>query len=125
MIAFASVTGSIAGTVTDATGGVIPGATVTATNVDTGVKVATKTNATGAYSFPELNGGPLRTAGAGERGSPICRRRGSAVDVNAALRFDATMKVTGASERVEVAANCGPGGYGEYATGRCDWGGPR
>src|SRR4051812_26738003 len=55
--AFASVTGSIGGTVTDATGGVIPGATVTAINAETGVKVTTKTTATGAYNFRELNVG--------------------------------------------------------------------
>lgn len=102
--AFASVTGSIAGTVTDATGGVIPGATVTATNVDTGVKATTKTNATGAYSFPELAVGHYELL-VQATGFSDLQEKGIAVDVNAALRFDATMKVTGASERVEVAAN--------------------
>jgi hypothetical protein len=49
------VTGSIVGTVTDATGGMNTGATVTATNVEARVKVTAKTDAAGAYRFPELN----------------------------------------------------------------------
>ena len=52
--AFCGVTGSVVGTVTDTTGGVIPGAAVTAQNVDTQVENSTKTNADGVYSFPNL-----------------------------------------------------------------------
>ncbi len=50
--AFAQVdTGSVQGTVTDASGGVIPGATVTLTNQDTGLSVTTTTSLGGDYTF--------------------------------------------------------------------------
>src|SRR4051812_36997352 len=42
-----STTGSIEGIVVDTSGGVLPGVTVTATNVDTGAERATVTNAEG------------------------------------------------------------------------------
>jgi hypothetical protein len=50
-------TGSISGQVTDKTGAVVVGATVTAKSVAAGVKLTTKTNGTGFYSFPSLNVG--------------------------------------------------------------------
>src|SRR5271163_3162866 len=50
----AGVTASISGTVTDSSGAVIAGATVTATNVDTAVATTLTTNTQGFYSFQEL-----------------------------------------------------------------------
>ncbi len=50
----AGVTGSISGTVTDPSGGVVVGASVVALNVETGVKSSTQTNGQGFYSFPSL-----------------------------------------------------------------------
>ena len=44
-------TADVVGTVTDATGAIIPGAKVTLTNLGTGVTVANTTNATGDYAF--------------------------------------------------------------------------
>jgi len=44
-------TGSIAGSVTDAQGGVLPGATVTATHVDTGTAYETVSNGEGHFSI--------------------------------------------------------------------------
>ena len=46
-----TITGSITGVVTDATGAVVPGATVAATNVDTGVTVTGPTNSAGIYNL--------------------------------------------------------------------------
>src|SRR6516165_421644 len=51
---YAGVTASISGTVTDASGAAVAGATVTATNVDTGVVTTQTTNAQGYYSFQAL-----------------------------------------------------------------------
>src|SRR5262245_42354277 len=45
----------LAGAVTDATGGVLPGVTVTLKNVDTGVSRSTVTDDQGRYSFTALN----------------------------------------------------------------------
>jgi len=46
-----TITGDITGTVTDATGAVVDKASVTALNVDTGVKVSTVTNSAGFYTI--------------------------------------------------------------------------
>ena len=48
---------ALAGTVADAAGGVIPGATVVVKNNDTGVTFNTMTNAEGAFSVPALDPG--------------------------------------------------------------------
>jgi hypothetical protein len=50
----AAAGGSISGTVKDPSGAVVPKATVTATNTDTGVRQVVATNDAGAYSFPGL-----------------------------------------------------------------------
>lgn len=56
--AFAQVSSSrITGTVTDATGAVVPGAKVVATNEATGVSQETTTTEAGTYSFPSINVG--------------------------------------------------------------------
>src|ERR1700722_17257565 len=49
-----SVTGSIAGTVTDPSGAVVAGATVTAHNQDTNVDTPATTNSTGNYHIDFL-----------------------------------------------------------------------
>lgn len=102
--AFASVSGSIEGTVTDATGSIIPGATVVARNVETGVETVTKTNGTGIYSFPELPVGHYNLL-IQAKGFTEFDEKGIVVNVNAALRINATLPVSGTSERVEVSAN--------------------
>src|SRR5438876_8761682 len=48
------ITATIRGTVTDSTGAVVPGASVTVKGEDTGYTRSTLTNASGVYSFPEL-----------------------------------------------------------------------
>ena len=50
-------TGSITGTVTDNSGGALPGATVTLRNLDTNVTQITVTNDSGAYEFFTLRVG--------------------------------------------------------------------
>src|SRR5580700_652711 len=52
----AQVTGAtLSGTITDAQGGAIPNANISAKNVAAGISTDTTTNATGAYSIPNLN----------------------------------------------------------------------
>jgi hypothetical protein len=54
--AFAQVdTGSVLGTVRDATGALVPAATVTLIHVDMGVSFQTKTNDVGLYQFPSVH----------------------------------------------------------------------
>jgi hypothetical protein len=51
-------TAAIHGTVTDASGAVVPDAKVTATNTATGIATVTTSNKTGYYEFPALSVGP-------------------------------------------------------------------
>jgi outer membrane receptor protein involved in Fe transport len=55
-----TVTGTLQGTVTDTSGGVVPGAMVTITHVDTGTDRAIVTNEQGTYSAPFLQIGKYR-----------------------------------------------------------------
>ena len=57
-------TGQISGRVTDASGGVLPGVTITVTQTDTGLVRTTVTNETGAYTVPSLPVGPYRVEAA-------------------------------------------------------------
>ena len=54
------LTSTVTGTVQDETGALIPGATVTITNVDTNVAWETVTNAYGYYVIPQVPPGPCR-----------------------------------------------------------------
>ena len=55
-----SANSSLSGTIVDASQAVLPGATVTATNQDTGVTATTVTNEAGNYTFPSLQPGLYR-----------------------------------------------------------------
>ena len=54
LAAWASITGSISGVVTDPTGAVIPDVEVTALNTGTGVRQSVVTDSKGFYEFPAL-----------------------------------------------------------------------
>ena len=101
--AFAGVTGSISGTVTDPSGGVVVGASVTAVNVETGVESSTKTNAEGFYSFPNL---PIGRYSARIQAKDFAQFQANdlILDVNTALRLDANLKVGTTTEKVVISA---------------------
>src|SRR5579863_4844936 len=50
-------TSAIIGAVSDQTGAAIPGATVTITHIDTGLKRGATTDDSGRFNFPQLNPG--------------------------------------------------------------------
>jgi carboxypeptidase family protein/TonB-dependent receptor-like protein len=54
--------GAVQGTIVDTTGAVLPGVTVTVTNVDTGVARTTTTNETGLYRMASLDPGRYKVA---------------------------------------------------------------
>ena len=56
----AGSTAQISGTVTDSSGGVLPGVDVTVTQTDTGLMRSAVTDATGGYTLPNLPVGPYR-----------------------------------------------------------------
>jgi hypothetical protein len=101
---FAGVTASLSGTVTDASGAVIAGATVTATNVETAVATTLTTNAAGFYSFPELSLGKY-TLDVSKTGFKAYRETELVLDVNSALSVNVALLVGQTSEKVEVTSS--------------------
>ena len=60
LFAQAGATGTILGTVTDASGAIVPNAKVTVTNTDTNVPFRTTTSSAGDYYAPSLNPGTYK-----------------------------------------------------------------
>jgi len=101
---FAGVTASISGTVKDASGSVVPGATVTATNVDTGIAVSQRTNGDGFYSFQTLPVGNY-TIDVQLTGFKSYHQTGLVLEVNQALVVDVPLEVGASAEKVEVSSS--------------------
>src|SRR5258708_22812547 len=97
----AGVTASISGTVTDASGAAVAGASVTATNVDTGIATTQSTNSQGYYSFQSLALGKYNVE-AQQGGFKSYRQTGLILEVNDALTVDVVLQVGQKTERVEV-----------------------
>src|ERR1700683_5858515 len=100
----AGVTASISGTVTDPSGAVVAGATVTATNVETGVVTTLTTNSQGFYSFQSLPLGTY-TINVQQNGFKGYAQTGVVLDVNSALVIDVQLQVGTTTEKVEVSAD--------------------
>jgi hypothetical protein len=104
-IASAQVTtATILGTVTDSSGGALPGATVTARNVDTGFNRSVSSNQAGAYRLEFLPIGSylVEVTLAGFKTSS---RRGVVLNVNDTVRVDASLEIGGVTETVNVEAS--------------------
>ncbi|MGC1436803.1 MAG: TonB-dependent receptor [Terriglobales bacterium] len=100
-ITWASIAGSISGLVTDSTGAVIPGATVVATDTQTGVKTTVTTDAKGFYSLPALPVGTYDLQ-VSQIGFKTYTETGLVINANSALRVDATLSVGTINEKIEV-----------------------
>lgn len=92
---------SLGGTVTDTTGGVLPGATVTATNESTGVVSTSVTNAAGVYSFPRLLFGSY-TVKAELPGFQIKTFTNVRLEVGQQARLNFELEVSGVATNIEV-----------------------
>ncbi len=93
--------GRILGTVTDQSGGLVKGARVTITNVDTGVSRALETNDAGDYVAPSLPPGLYKLA-AEATGFKKIERGGIRLEVAKDIRLDLTMQPGSVSETVTV-----------------------
>ena len=102
-LAWGQVSGSISGTVTDPTGSVIPGATVTATAVETKAAVAAKTSGEGRYQFLELRPG-VYDVQADAPGFKKLTRSGVTLEVAGRITLDLAMDVGTSTEVVSVTA---------------------
>src|SRR5204862_3483158 len=95
------ITATIRGTVTDSTGGVVPGANVTVRGENTGVTRSTVTNASGVYSFPELQVGTyaVEVAISGFKTSVV---KGVALNVADDRAVDVRLETGAVSENITV-----------------------
>ncbi|HXU83780.1 MAG TPA: TonB-dependent receptor, partial [Polyangia bacterium] len=103
LVAAQEITATITGTVTDETGGVIPGVTVTVRNTGIGLVKDVVTNGEGAYtaSFLPVGAYEVVFALSGFQTSTATR---IALHVNDRLQLDMVMKAGGMSETVEISA---------------------
>ena len=96
-------TGRILGTVTDQTGGVIAGATVTVTNTGTGVARTLTTDQAGEYIAPNLNPGTYSVR-ATSMGFQTFERQNITVGLGQDSRVDAQLTPGQVTQTVEVTA---------------------
>jgi hypothetical protein len=96
--------GSIVGTVKDATGGVLPGATVTITHKETKATREAVTDAAGAYRFPTLQPGTY-TVVVTMSGFRSYTRDDVPVTLNTVSRVEAALGVSQLQESVTVSAD--------------------
>jgi hypothetical protein len=98
-----AVTGTLLGNVTDPSGAAVPGATVTALEVQTNISRTAVTNETGYYIFSSLQNGTY-SVDAELQGFKKVVRQNVKVDVNTTVRVDLTLEVGQMTESVSVAA---------------------
>lgn len=93
--------GDITGTVTDPSGAVLTNATVTATDAEKGLKRSTTTDSGGRYQITTLPPS-VYTLSAEHSGFQTTIQKGVIIGVGQTTTLDFHMKVTGATESVEV-----------------------
>src|ERR1035438_4627530 len=98
---FAQTVGQVTGLVTDPSGGVIVGATVTITNSQTNVARKTTTNSDGNYAFPALQPDvySVKAEMAGFSGEV---REGVELQVEQIARIDFRLQIGATTQTVEV-----------------------
>jgi hypothetical protein len=97
------VNSSIVGTATDATGAVVPGLQVTATNIKTGVRSTAVTDGTGSYRMPYLQPGQYQLE-AEMPGFKRFVRQNITLELDRELRLDVALETGQNTESVNVTA---------------------
>src|ERR1700691_3300588 len=100
-LALASITGSISGVVMDKSGAVVSGASVVATDTQTGIRTMQKTDAKGFYNLPALAVGTYDLE-ITQAGFKTFRQTGVVINANSALRADASLAIGSINEKIEV-----------------------
>ena len=100
-VLFAQTTGSIQGTVTDSTGAVLDGATITATNLATNASRTATSNSSGFYSIPNL-APALYTVKFEKQGFTAIDIKSATLTTAQVLTLNASLKVGSVQEVVEV-----------------------
>jgi hypothetical protein len=102
-VAGQAVNAILLGTVTDSSSAVVIGATVTITDVNTGLRRTTKSNDSGNYEFADLPQGRYQVV-AEHAGFKKAERSGIDVLVNSDVRIDLVLEPGSANETVVVKA---------------------
>ena len=102
--AMAQATAQISGTVKDSSGGVLPGASVTVTQTETGFKREVVTEATGLFAFPGIPVGPYRIE-VMLQGFRTSVQTGVVLQVNANAVVPVTLALGEVAETITVQAN--------------------
>src|ERR1035437_5742959 len=102
---WAQGTAEIAGLVTDPSGAVISGATVTLTNSATGERRTTVTSGTGNYRFPELSVVGTYAVSVSPKGFKSTKIQGIVVSVGITANADLKLELGAATEQVTVEAS--------------------
>src|SRR2546421_7358835 len=103
-LAWGQATAQISGTARDASGAVLPGVEITATQTETGTARTTISNETGSYVLPSLPLGPYKVEAA-LAGFRTFVQTGIVLQVNSSPVIDVSLQVGQVSETVEVQAN--------------------
>ena len=99
----ARVAAGISGIVTDPSGAVVPGATIAAKAVDTGIVTTRQTNAEGFYAFLDLQPGRY-TVEVHQTGFEAFVQTGILLDVDSAKVLNIKLSVGQVNEKVEVSS---------------------
>jgi hypothetical protein len=97
-------TGSIYGTVTDASGAIVPDATITATNTATNISRTAKSEQSGSYSLTFLPVGTYRLE-VNANGFKKFEQNGIVLEINRSARVDPSLQVGSLTETVAVNAD--------------------
>lgn len=95
--------GGVSGTIKDTSGAVLPGVTVTATNVETNVAATAITDAKGVYQIRYLNSGTYSVEAKLEGFKPVIRK-GVAVRIGDIIPADFRLELGGMTEVISVTA---------------------
>jgi len=96
--------GTIAGTVLDSTGGAVQGATITATNTNTGAVYKTTSTDTGAYRIPDMQVGVYDITVTAD-GFKTSDQKGVVVQINTTSPLEVTLQPGVVTETVTVNAD--------------------
>ena len=95
-------TGVITGTVTEQTGAVVPGVTVTAVNAETNSSHATATNAEGRFTFLALQPGTYTVTVASGKGFAELVKKGVTVTVGQTVSLSLAVGISGVKQEIVV-----------------------
>lgn len=116
-----TITSSVVGHVSDASGAAVPGAAIMVTNQGTGISVGTVTDSAGAYSVPNLFAGTYAVT-ASKEGFETYKVTGIVVQASSTVRQDAALHVGTTRQEITVAGVGTAGAHGFRHLGRNAYG---